>query len=616
MSSHHPPPAAERGTSRPTRPAVVPRKPVSIDEEDIDFSSIAPPSSSTATVSGGGPNDASSSSFAVAGGGTLPAVAAALLVDTPGSPTFGSDERGGDDAHKASELRAYDPALQAYTMRNANAVAVNGRRRKTVFGGPAPSVAASSTASTNETAANTSAVAPTPSSHHPPSSAADSGGSASTAEKEEELAVLLGASSVSNPAVQHERRRVYEAALRDFCQRGREPPSSPSPPPPPPSPLPGSSSSPQTFPCGPTQSNSLLQQLFVDGVPDVEPWDRWALALPRYDPNAITVRPDQPRTLTGVVDLVHHPVLPDSHYTRHYQHRATAQPTEVKLMKTKEELRAERRERLKQKQEQQRRERAAAKANPLAQVVTGEGMSAVGGASSSSSDHDQLRVKNLAFNLFNSSVLNPLGVENKVLAQYEQRFLDHQRRNHERHVSALPNQIAKRERDVVRHASEQPILRAYRIYPIFTPAHLGKLRHFANDNRLRGCVLWVAQCDAVVLLAGGEVAMRHLDRWILHKMKWESTHTRATALCSVPLCDAESFSFHAKKHTAGEKRGRTGKDGKDGDASEREAVYMNFVETVEEGEQFLRQLPATGSPWKDFAGVWRAAFLADGLSSP
>ncbi|RNF07852.1 U4/U6 small nuclear ribonucleoprotein PRP3 [Trypanosoma conorhini] len=358
----------------------------------------------------------------------------------------------------------------------------------------------------------------------------------------------------------------------------------------------------------PHQTYSLLDQFFADGVPDVEPWDLWALSMPRYGLANVAA---------GQLDRVHHPLLPETHYSQHYRHRVEEPPAAVTLAKTREELRAERRERLrKAKEERDRARKAALQQQPHEADVAGGGLTA---ASLGSTARDRLSNSNLRFNLFGDSVMNPLSTENKIFSQYQERFLEHQRRNHERHVAAIPQQIEKRNRDLKRHAEEQPFFRAYRIFPIFTPAHLGKLRNFANDGLLRGFVLWVCQCDALVVLTGGEVAMRHLERWILQKMRWDSPETAALRLMTCPLQDAATFSFvSAKSRKRGRQPARATEEAraqrepkKNGDDAEH--VYMNFADSVQEGESFMRSLPTAG-PWRDLSHVWRAA-LASGVGS-
>lgn len=542
------------------------RAPVSIDSLEIDFGAAPPPRSTQPSTN----------------------VAAELLADLVAQ----------DGEKRDVEVRAFDPSLQTYVARS-NAATV-GRRRRTLFGG-APAAAPSGAVVAPATPALEERTRPQPKTL-PASTVA-----AAEAFLEEELGPPQ-----QGPALLAAKHAAYQASLRHFCQQGLPWAASLAPkgaPPRPTSPTSGASltasaSASPVFPRGPTQCNSLLHQLFASGVPDIEPWDRWAFKAPQYDNRMMTVVAARPASITDVMDLVHHPVLRDTHYTRYYQHAAAAAPVEAKLMKTKDELREERRERLKRKQEQARQNRAAAKAS-------GE---------TTAAPADRLAKHNLAFNLFSGSVLNPVGADTKVLDQYQQRFLEHQRRNYERHIAALPDQIAKRERDAIRHAEERPVLRAYRLHPLYSAPHLGKLRNFSNDSRLRGAILWVGGCDAVVVLSGGEVAMRHLHHWIMHKMRWEHGETRATYLCSVPLMAAQSISFHrtrVRPVDAAAKRAKN-EGGAESAVKDRvsgeEPVFMNFCDTVAEGEAFLRSLPAPGGPWKDLTAVWRLAFLRDGLS--
>ncbi|RNF04183.1 U4/U6 small nuclear ribonucleoprotein PRP3 [Trypanosoma rangeli] len=477
---------------------------------------------------------------------TRPTVSSALLQHTVAEAT----QKQQDDA--PVPLQAVDPRLNSYTHRAAP-------RRRVGFGAPpAVSPAFNSTA---------------------PS------GDAEDVKKNKEL---LDAFWREDAARQEEeshqtRRERYEKELRALCCAGST---------------------------APHQVHSLLDQFFADGVPDVEPWDLWALSMPRY--SLANLAP-------GKLDCVHHPVLPETHYSQHYHHRVEERPAVVKVVKTREELRAERRERLRKAKEERDRARRAARQEQPHEAANVAGV--LPAASLGTTAKDRLTNSNLRFNLFDESVMNPLSTENKIFSQYQERFFEHQRRNYERHVAAIPQQIEKRNRDLKRHAEEQPVFRAYRIFPIFTPAHLGKLRNFANDGLLRGFVLWICQCDALVVLAGGEVAVRHLERWILEKMRWDAPETTAVRLMTCPLQDAATFSFVSAKSRKRERQSaQTTKQAAEETRAQRaptkgadgtEHVYMNFVDSVQEGESFMRSVPTEG-PWRDLSHVWRAA-LAFGV---
>lgn len=434
---------------------------------------------------------------------------------------------------------------------------------------------------------------------------------------------------------------------------------------------------------------SLLESYWTNGIPDVEPWDRWVLTAPRYDRQALVMSsaslmwmreasgtphtatmalatpsasstagmdmdggggPLKPRTATTLaltppsramatkagLDRLYFPYLAPSYYMTYYASHAAPGNGEgtsssastslpPNLPKTKEERRAERKEkaRLRQLEEKKKRE-AGIKVE------------------------DRLSNRNLLVNMLGNSVVNPLGAEIKILSQYEQRFLEHQRRNFERHMAALPHQIWKREKDAQRHAEERPVLRCYRIYPIPRPQHLGKLRNFANDQRLRGFIVWTAEIEAVVVLVGGEVAARHLDHWILNKMVWEYEHTRAERVCSIPLNHYQEFSFYAQQgasllsgnsREAKRKRARgdgTGEEEVPDDedplvaayekeeeekrkAEGREFVFLTFSSSIEETLRFFAdKQPSSVSgpvgklhpaPWGSLLGLWRAACL-------
>ncbi|GET85411.1 hypothetical protein, conserved [Leishmania tarentolae] len=602
-----PPPPPLPSSAQPRSSSHKPaRKPLSIDDVTIDFSAV--------TASSGG----TTASRSAASG------AASSLLSIMGTQ---QQEHDGDAQHLGggrryqgvSDVRAFDPGLQGvmqrYTSRASSATGFVGggsaRRRKVIFGAQQqqqPSAEAS--APKPFSAAHTVEPAPTL--------------SLETSQAALDFIVEAQQHQQTSAAALQQRRHAYLEQLRTFCQRGRRAEDGGGT---------GTAQAEESVAACPdggnAQANSLLRQLFADGVPDIEPWDRWTSTMPRYGDllnngssgahlivSPLTATTAQIRT--AQLDVVHHPIIPDTHYTQHYEYRDLEHPVIQKEYKTKEELRAERRERRKAQQ----KAAAASDAGASHDATSSDnGLTALAASSAASRLlHDRLTTKNLALNLFGFSVLNPLATDTKVLEQYELRNLEHQRRNHDRHVAALPNQILKRARDQRRHATEAPLLRAYRVFPIFSAAHLGKLRNFANDNQLRGFVLYVGDCDAVIVLAGGEVAARHLDRWILHKMTWEHPDTRAVRLCSVPLMDAESFSFHLKKAqeqphkrtktTAGKRDGRL--QDVDGDDAT-EPVFINMVDSVEEAEAFLRRLPAPTSPWSDLCGVWRAAFLHDGL---
>eukprot|EP00796_Vickermania_ingenoplastis_P010710 gene10710-7441_t len=420
-------------------------------------------------------------------------------------------------------------------------------------------------------------------------------------------AVQAALENVTQRKTPQQRRDAFEAQARELCQAG---------------PCRSSSSSTEKGSTQALPSLSFVDDL-LESVPDVEPWDRWALTAPRYDrralviptaavtymhastastpgsssvePNAVVLSANtRAAAAKAGVDLVHIPVIPDSLYTRYYQFERRAGPPPPPPPKTKEEKRQERREKQRQRQLDLKRRREA-----------GEKIK------------DRLSKRNLLEKrMVEQSVLNPLATDTVVLSQYAERFYEHQRMNFERHMAALPHQIAKRALDAKRHAEENPVLRCYRIFPVYSARHLGMLRNMANDNRLRGFFAWTAEVEAVVVLAGGEVAARHLDRWILHKTAWESDETTAVRVCSIRLQSAAQFSFHARP---GPKRPREaegeGEAEGEAEAEGREAVFLAFFDSVEETCRFFAQgQPATTagrpgqphpSPWSSLLGLWR-----------
>lgn len=614
------PPPSPENKHRQQKPAH--RTPLNLDDVSIDFSTVVKPSTMSAGTTAG------ATSAGTMNG--VPAVIPSLLELMQQQQQQQQD----DERQRVSDVRAFDPRLQGVAQRQANMAGVAVQRRKKVFGGqtymPADAEMVKQPGSGDDDDDGNSAVAATTATATTAINRVSAANNSAAAQ--DALDFLMDAQQQQQGSCieVQQRREAYMQQLRAFCQRGRTSAQQAT----------SSVAAPAAFPSTPTShTNSLLTELFADGVPDIEPWDRWTSAMPRYgETKHLLVNPataTAKQIHDAQLDLIHHPVIPDTHYTRHYQYRDLEQPVLQKEYKTKEELRAVRRERLKEKQAKKQRERAAAASAIAALGETSMSKESTAAAASSTLQvssaasrllHDRLSTKSLALNLFASSVLNPLAADTKVLQQYELRDLEHQWHNHQRHVAALPNQILKRARDQQRYATEHPMLRVYRIFPIYAPAHLGKLRHYANDNLLRGFVLYVANCDAVIVLTGGEKAVRHLDHWILDKMEWEHADTRATRLATVPLMDATAFSFHLPKASGGSAGGRAYKQRKllestsaaqlaEAEAAATEAVFINMVPTVEEGEHFLRQLPAPSSPWADLSAIWRTAFLQDGLRS-
>ncbi|KAK7194832.1 pre-mRNA processing factor 3 (PRP3) (DUF1115) [Novymonas esmeraldas] len=602
-----PPPTGSSGSSSA-------RHALSIDDVVMDFSQVAGSTSHIGNSSSGAVG------VGVAGG----AAAAPPLLHAGGVAGQQHGTAGGRDA-PVSDVRAYDPALQGLVLRYSAAAGPMGsgaaRRRKLTFGGPpAPlpstqqqqqqqqqQVSSASQAGGGAAQQQQQQQQPWPS-----SSSADAAEAALDFLTEAQHRQQEHGGLQSSAAALQARRDGYVASLQRFCQHDRPTTTTTAT-------DAAAAAAVVTREEDSAQTTSLLRQLFADGVPDMEPWDRWTSVMPRYTDLAISSSSSSAAaTVLAEMRQVHHPVIPDSHYTRCYAYRDLERPTIPKTYKTKEELRQERRERLQAKQVAAAAAAKAAKALPQLEMMNGTASTAAATTTAPTQRtlHDRLSTKSLAMHLFGSSVLNPLAADTTVLRQYELRNLEHQRRNHDRHVAALPDQILKRTRDQRRHATEAPVLRAYRIYPIYSAAHLGKLRHYANDNLLRGFILYISGCDALVVLTGGEVAARHLDRWILHKMAWEHPDTRASRLCTVPLVDAETFSFHLKRGAGRTprptRRDDSGND-KDGEDGEREHVFINHVSTVADAAAFLRQLPAPSGPWADLCGVWRVAFLGDGL---
>lgn len=493
---------------------------------------------------------------------------------------------GGSNRVEADASKAFDPVLQGYMQKQQRIQST--RRRKGLFAASAPS--------------------PTP------TAAKDHTGKGSETQADGAAAASFWAEHVPlTAAVAEQKRTQYLESLRSHCCCAKATTEGDAAPP-------------------LNDRYSLLSQLFADGVPDVEPWDAWAYALPRYEPRAMTVNPSTYRPPSATAgtstsasavakpEAVHLSVLPalaDSFYMRECLYNSDTDPhahNTFRHMKTKKELREERRERQKAKQAEAKRQREEEKKKSLVSAITtSDGNNNNNNSSSTAAVKDRLSYKRLALHITPDSILNSIQAEMDVRDAYRERFLAHLTRNHERHVAAIPNQIARRERLVARRATERPLLRVYRVFPIYSPAHLARLRHYANDSKLRGFVLWCGGAEAAIVLTGGEVALRHLDTWILDKMTWESRDTRAERLCSVQLPSATCFSFH--QH--GKKRARTeAEPEREAEDAAEQPVYMNFVTSPAEAEAFLVGiLKDSGAPWADLSAVWRSVFIATAVSS-
>lgn len=212
-------------------------------------------------------------------------------------------------------------------------------------------------------------------------------------------------------------------------------------------------------------------------------------------------------------NLLHHPIIPVHGFIED-ERRAEVEATTsggMKMIKTKEEIRAERRKAAQEKLEAARKEAAAKKA----------ATSSSNGQTQQTHHEDQLRWKNLTDASRVQQLINdPHALQETIEQQYRERYEKHMRENYNRHVEALPQQAAKKISDMWRKAEERPRIHVYRVPKARNVHCVNRLRNFANDSKLRGFFLWIAEEELLVVLAGGDVAMRHLDRWIVEKMEW------------------------------------------------------------------------------------------------
>ncbi len=353
---------------------------------------------------------------------------------------------------------------------------------------------------------------------------------------------------------------------------------------------------------------SLGSALFVNGVPDVEPWDTGLVAVVGKYSSAL--RPNCP----SITNHIFHPAAFAAAAVK------PPAPAEFRLMKTPEELRAERRERLRQKQ--------AADA-------------ALKKASQGTETHkDKLSLNRVTAGQLSDYALNPLRADEKVREQVLERVTEHERRNYENHIAALPQQIAKKEVMAWRDATKNPTLQVFHVFPTNPEANdcVNRLRNYANeqDARMRGFLLWTQRADLFIVLCGGEKPMRHVTRWI-QKMRWASGSSgnnqnrkedrelllvgsssvadqpsislsiepKITHCFSTRLSCLAEYSFHlprpppeavprtmesllALEHTV-------------------EPVFVKIVDSASDAATFIQQQPAYG-PLPSLAPLWRAAY--------
>ena len=347
----------------------------------------------------------------------------------------------------------------------------------------------------------------------------------------------------------------------------------------------------------------LRHVLFQDGVPDVEPWDsRLVPIVGKYAVDG-SVRAND----TSIGDTVFHPaafsVVPVQ----------PPAPTEYRLVKTQDELRADRRERLRQKQAQE----AAMK------------KSSAGGPQ----HKDKLSLNRVNMDQLPGYALNPLRADEAVRAEVTERNLEHLRRNYENKIAALPHQIVKKEVDDWRDATKNSSLQVFHVFPTNPDASdcVNRLRNFANekDARMRGFLLWTARTDLLIVLCGGEKPMRHVSKWIF-QMRWgqagtDNQHAQVTSSAH-PTSDPSQyprkpevthcftsrlsclseFSFHLPKRAA-EDTPRTIEQLK---ALEQtlEPVFVKMVDTAKEADVFMRQQQPAYGPLSSLLPLWRSAF--------
>ena len=318
------------------------------------------------------------------------------------------------------------------------------------------------------------------------------------------------------------------------------------------------------------QRHLSYHTLFLNGVPDIEPYDSEFLAYRSYD---APLKNDH----GGVNNLIHHPMI-----GMDLGIASLSDSIPVKVYKTVEE----------KKQERHSARLAKQTAHQRA-VSTGEAV-----------EGQKMRLRNLNDILVVEYNRDPIGTETRIRVEMEARRIQHQEANYHRHIDAIPHQIVKREEDTWRLARRNPWISAYLISPITRTCDersITTFKVFANDGKMRGFIALVCDMVAIVVLTGGDVSTRHVHSWITEKNRYASEDTKGISLFQCRLEQWDQCSFYEK--TEG-KKSEIGKDANP--LEEQEYVYVKQFDTVKDAAGFFRKMPVKG-PWSTLDFIWDAA---------
>lgn len=224
--------------------------------------------------------------------------------------------------------------------------------------------------------------------------------------------------------------------------------------------------------------------LWLQGVPDVEPWDADLLQLPSYHaatkPVGNATAPLEPLGLVGASPVEAAPAAPE----------------------------------IKKSKEERLRERHAGRVEAHAKKL--EAMAASG-----EKPHDKLSMRHItsAAGLVLKSFLNPTQVAAEIYKQVQEREDAHKARNEEAHKAALPQQHRHRLEKLQSEAEDGwQRVGVFRVLPV-TETHLVEsLKIEAKNLFLKGVIGHVQQTYVVAVLVGGVEPMRKFQRFVTHRL--------------------------------------------------------------------------------------------------
>lgn len=346
-------------------------------------------------------------------------------------------------------------------------------------------------------------------------------------------------------------------------------------------------------------SASVITSLFSAGAPSYDWLNDPFLAVKSAELPILVPE----RALADALGRLHHPLptLAGSLLA------SEAPPAPIRLHKTPDELKKERRARAAAKREAHQAKASEARAKGL------------GG------EAQKMRMRNLETTLKDKFAEDAMGTVLAVETEIKERLTAHNEANYQRHLEALPRQMERREDRLLTKAETDVMLNIYRVFPIRERASLGMFVKFANDSRLRGFVAWIDGRDAIVVLMGGPAPMRHMHNWLTDRMQWRaSANTVCNIVFSTRVHEMGRFSFHERSSSAGGAAPLTeyveGGDGNGGDGGEEaeggpshaelQTVYLKELTTIAQAETFFFDVMPSKGPWPSLGFLWRSAMAA------